>query len=118
MASLLQPLADRLRLPHSVLLAAVLRFDFRADLDAIDTLKSLPLSPSAIAAGQLVAPTLVMTLLHWVVIAATLAATAGRAGADQLRSPMLVAAAVAPARRVGRVDTVALPHGRPGSVRT
>ncbi|HEX8915154.1 MAG TPA: putative ABC exporter domain-containing protein, partial [Humisphaera sp.] len=81
----------------SVLLAAVLRFDFRADLDAIDTLKSLPLSPSAIAAGQLVAPTLVMTLLHWVVIAATLAATGGRPEADLLRGPLLVAAGVCPA---------------------
>jgi hypothetical protein len=80
----------------SVLLASVLRFDFRADLDAMDTLKSLPLSPLAVTAGQLVAPTLVMTLIHWVVVAATLVATDGRPVGPAVRTPMLVAAALAP----------------------
>jgi hypothetical protein len=40
----------------TILLAGTFRFDFRADLDHIDTLKTLPLSSVAIAAGQLAVP--------------------------------------------------------------
>lgn len=79
----------------SVLLASVLRFDFRADLDAMDTLKALPMSPAAVTVGQLVAPTVVMTLIHWVVVVATLVATDGRPVGPAVRTPMLVAAALA-----------------------
>jgi hypothetical protein len=79
----------------SILLASVLRFDFRADLDSIETLKTLPLRPSAVAAGQLIAPTLVMTLIHWIVVVATLVITARQPTGDAIRGPMLVAAVVA-----------------------
>lgn len=48
----------------TVIIANMLHLDFRGDLDQIETLKALPLSPLAVAAGQLVAPTLVMSALH------------------------------------------------------
>jgi hypothetical protein len=79
----------------SVLLASVLRFDFRSDLDAMETLKTLPVRPAAIVWGQLIAPTIVMTLIHWVVVAATIIATAEMRSAEAIRSPLLIAAAVA-----------------------
>lgn len=42
------------------LFANALRFDFRGDVDQIDTLKALPISPLAIAAAQLIAPTVAL----------------------------------------------------------
>jgi hypothetical protein len=76
----------------AVVLASMLRLDFRADLDALDTLKALPLRPAAVAAGQLVAPTVVLTLIHWLVLAAA-AATFDPAAAP--RPALWVAAALA-----------------------
>jgi hypothetical protein len=43
-------------------------FDFRGDLDHMESLKSLPLASVAIAAGQLVVPTLVLTVIHVLVL--------------------------------------------------
>jgi hypothetical protein len=43
-------------------------FDFRGDLDHMESLKALPLRPAAIAAGQLVVPTLVLTAVHLAVL--------------------------------------------------
>jgi hypothetical protein len=40
----------------------VLRFDFRGDIDHLDTLKALPVSPAAVSGAQLVAPVAVMAL--------------------------------------------------------
>ena len=40
----------------SVLLASLLKFDFRSDLDAMETVKTLPLAAAAVAVGQLVVP--------------------------------------------------------------
>ena len=48
----------------TVLLSSLLKFDFRGDLDHIDQLKSLPLPPSAIAFGQLVVPTVILSAAH------------------------------------------------------
>jgi hypothetical protein len=48
----------------TLLLIAMLKLDFRGDLDRMDVLKALPISPNALAAGQLAAPTIVLALLH------------------------------------------------------
>ena len=64
-----------------------LRFDFRGDLDQIDHLKSLPISATALSAGQVLTPTLLMTLCHFVIVA-TVCAVARRI------DPILVYAAV------------------------
>jgi hypothetical protein len=40
----------------------LLQFDFRSDLDRIDVLKTLPASPAAIVAGELLAPVVFATL--------------------------------------------------------
>jgi hypothetical protein len=47
----------------------LLRFDFRADLDRMESLKALPLHPLAIAAGQLGTPVAFMTLSQWLLAA-------------------------------------------------
>lgn len=52
----------------TILFARTLPFDFRGDLDCMDWLKSLPLKSTAIAAGQLITPTLLMTAIHLLVL--------------------------------------------------
>lgn len=50
-----------------------IRADFRGDIDRMDLIKSLPMSPTAVAAGQIVAPAIVATLLQWIIGGAFLA---------------------------------------------
>lgn len=57
------------------IVGAWLRFDFRGDVDQIDHLKSLPASSAAVSAGQLVTPTLLMSLCHLMIVASVLAVT-------------------------------------------
>src|SRR5207244_3447758 len=45
----------------TMMFANLLRFDFRGDVDHIDTLKAMPVPSAAIAAAQLVAPVTVLT---------------------------------------------------------
>ena len=59
----------------TLILASWLRFDFRGDLDQLEYLKTLPVSSSALAAGQIVTPTVLMTLCHALVVAGVCAAT-------------------------------------------
>jgi len=54
-------------------------FDFRGDLDHMESLKSLPLRSAAVAAGQLVVPTLIMTGVHLVVLGVAAAMVEGAA---------------------------------------
>jgi hypothetical protein len=66
----------------SIFLASLLKFDFRADLDPMETLKAMPLAPWAVALGQLVAPTVVLSGIHLLLIVAvgmTFEATPGQA---------------------------------------
>lgn len=51
-----------------LLLPTALRFDFRRDLDRLATLKGLPVSATAIALGQTLAPVLVATLFQALVL--------------------------------------------------
>jgi hypothetical protein len=78
----------------TILVAAMLKFDFRADLDRMDALKALPLRPAAVAAGQLAAPVLVLVTFHLLAIG-IVAAMAGGASAGQTRAVLLWAAALA-----------------------
>ena len=48
----------------TVLLSGLLKFDFRGDLDHMEELKTLPIRPSALAAGQIAVPTLILTGAH------------------------------------------------------
>jgi len=57
-----------------LLLPTALRFDFRRDLDQLATLKSLPLSPGAVALGEIFAPVLIATLFQCVVLGFAIAA--------------------------------------------
>jgi hypothetical protein len=47
----------------------MVRFDFRGDVDRMETLKALPVSPAAIVLGELMIPVLLTTFLQLVVIA-------------------------------------------------
>jgi hypothetical protein len=51
-------------------LTAIVPFDFRADLDRMPELKALPVSPIALAIGQLVTPVLVLTSIQWMLLGA------------------------------------------------
>jgi hypothetical protein len=53
----------------TLILAAMMKFDFRADLDRMDALKALPMRPAVVAAGQLAAPAAVLAALHVVLFA-------------------------------------------------
>jgi hypothetical protein len=46
------------------LCSSMLGFDFRGDVDLIETLKALPIKESAVVMGQLVAPAVLLTVLH------------------------------------------------------
>jgi hypothetical protein len=78
----------------SIFAASLMKFDFRADLDAMETLKALPLRPWAISAGQLVAPVVVLTIVHWALFAGV-ATTIGRSS-DNHRALACLAVMVLP----------------------
>jgi hypothetical protein len=59
----------------TLIVGALLRFDFRGDLDLIDPLKSLPVSASAISIGQLITPIVMMSACHLAIIASVAIAT-------------------------------------------
>jgi hypothetical protein len=54
----------------TLFLTTMLPFDFRGDIDRLAFLKTLPLPPWRLALGQLLAPTLLMTALQWLGLAA------------------------------------------------
>jgi hypothetical protein len=49
----------------TILFAGSLPLGFRMDIDRMEVLKSLPISPTGIVTGQVGGPVLLMTLLHW-----------------------------------------------------
>lgn len=51
-------------------LPMLLPFDFRGDVDRFDVLKSLPVSSSAVVAGQLFAPVAILSFVQWIALAA------------------------------------------------
>lgn len=55
--------------PVYILMTATVRLDFRADLNHMDTLKSLPLRPAAVAIGQLFTPVLLLSTMALIVAA-------------------------------------------------
>lgn len=59
----------------TVFLTTLVPFDFRGDLDRMATLKTLPIAPWRLALGQLLTPTLLLTLIQWLILAGTLAVT-------------------------------------------
>jgi hypothetical protein len=65
----LLPLMIGMSIWLSILFTTLVPFDFRGDIDRIGTLKTLPIPAWRIALGQLIAPTLLMTLIQWSVIA-------------------------------------------------
>lgn len=62
----------------SMFLSVLVPFDFRGDIDRMGLLKTLPVAPWRLALGQTVAPTLLLTLVHWCVLGALMAVTPGR----------------------------------------
>ncbi|HWE36973.1 MAG TPA: putative ABC exporter domain-containing protein [Isosphaeraceae bacterium] len=49
----------------TMILGTLTAFDFRADIDRMDVLKSLPISPLSLVYGQLFAPVVIVTGLQW-----------------------------------------------------
>jgi hypothetical protein len=48
----------------TLFLLQFMRFDFRADIDLMDGLKTMPARPAAIALGQVLGPALIITIFH------------------------------------------------------
>lgn len=76
----------------TLFLSTMLKLDFRGDLDQLAWLKSQPLHPTATAAGQLVVPVLLLTLIH----VALLVAGAVLASPEHRRIVLVVALFVLP----------------------
>lgn len=49
-------------------LGMMLQYDFRGDLGAVEILRTLPIRPAAVAAGQILAPTAFISLIQWVAL--------------------------------------------------
>jgi hypothetical protein len=62
------PLAPGLMILLTVI-PQMLRFDFRGELDCMETLKALPMSARTVARAELAVPTAILTLQAWAVIA-------------------------------------------------
>ena len=56
------------------------RFDFRADVDRLDTLKMLPMSSRLLAAGQLATPVVMLMAFQWLVCGIVAALNPSRLG--------------------------------------
>lgn len=52
----------------TIMLTAMVPFDFRGDVDRVAVLKSLPILPWRLAVGQLLTPTLMLSCLQWLVL--------------------------------------------------
>lgn len=60
----LLPLGSAMAAPLTLLLSMLLSFDFRGDLDVMETLKTLPIRPSRLALGQVLTPALLATAVQ------------------------------------------------------
>jgi hypothetical protein len=58
----------------TIFLTAWLRFDFRGDLDQMETLRSLPIPPWKLALGQMLTPVLALMLVQVIVVVGALLA--------------------------------------------
>jgi ABC-2 type transport system permease protein len=54
----------------NLLLVSMLKFDFRDELDRLDLLRSLPVSPAAVATAEVMAPVLVLTIVQMLLLLA------------------------------------------------
>ena len=65
-ATTLLPLGASMATPLTLLLSMLLSFDFRGDLDVIETLKTLPIPPTRLALGQVLTPAILGTAVQLV----------------------------------------------------
>ena len=73
----LQPISPLARLGTVIVFAIFifpksLAFDFRGEMDMLSYYKRLPLKPSAIAGGQILAPAVITSLLQWILLLGSL----------------------------------------------
>jgi hypothetical protein len=61
-AAMLLPLSLGMIAWMSIFLSALIPFDFRGDIDLMEELKSLPIRPAWLVLGQLLTPTLIVTI--------------------------------------------------------
>ena len=61
----------------SIILSILIPFDFRGDVDMMEELKSLPITPTRIAIGQLLTPTLVATVTQAIAMFAVIVGMKG-----------------------------------------
>jgi hypothetical protein len=70
----------------TIMLTALVPFDFRGDIDRMATLKTLPIPAWRLAVGQLLTPSLLLSCLQWLVLAFVLGVVLvdGWAGNDEV----------------------------------
>ena len=66
------PMLAAIMLGMTTFLSPLIAFDFRSEVDRLDLWKSLPIAPTRLAAGQLVVPAGLVTLMEGVIIAVVL----------------------------------------------
>jgi len=79
-AQALLPISLSMALPITFLLSILLAYDFRGDVDVIETLKMLPISPTRIAFSQVLTPTLLATAIESVAACGLIAGAGGPQG--------------------------------------
>ena len=68
-AEMVLPMLAGMGIWLSVFLTTLVPFDFRGDIDRIATLKTLPIKPWRLAVGQLLAPSLILAMMQWLIVA-------------------------------------------------
>lgn len=63
----------------SVFLTTIVPFDFRGDIDRMDILKTLPIPAWRLSVGQLLTPTLLLSLMQWLTLGIALVIAPGHA---------------------------------------
>jgi hypothetical protein len=66
------PILAAIMLGMTTFLSPLIAFDFRSEVDRLDVWKSLPIAPTRLAAGQLVVPAGLVTVMEGIIIAAVL----------------------------------------------
>ena len=66
--------------PATLFLSLMLAYDFRGDLDVMETLKMLPIRPAQVALGQILTPTVLATLLQAIAAGGLLLGVGGLPG--------------------------------------
>ena len=76
-AGAILPVGIALAMPITLFLSLLLSYDFRGDVDVIETLKMLPIGPTRLALGQVLTPAILSTAIQGVALLGLIAGVGG-----------------------------------------